>query len=150
TPRRLARARRRSRRVALTQLHGATDLELEPPPSHRTDLHVRALLLQPLPQEDEPRLEVVPELGQAQGVVQPKLPVAECGPSVLAVRPEQLPEDLRRDVPDEVLAVDEDAVVVAEQLEDPRTASGLGSRRGIEPPRHGLCLVVRAGGAIDS
>src|ERR1043165_574897 len=97
-----------SGRITLPELHRTGELQLEATPAHRADLDLRALLLQPLPQEDQPRLQIVPDLRQAQRVVEPQLPVAELGAPVLRMRPEQLPEDLRRDVPDEVLAVDED------------------------------------------
>jgi hypothetical protein len=78
---------RRSGRVALPKLDATADLQLESALRAGRICTPGALLLEPAPEKDELRLEVLPELGQPQRVIEPELAVAELGPFALGVRP---------------------------------------------------------------
>src|SRR5688572_8972050 len=97
---------------SLDQIELRVDDQREPPPPGRFDQHVRRFLAEPRAQEDQAALEVVLNLRQSQRAIEAQLAIRERrAPGTLPLA-EQLPEDARGNIADQILAVEEDGVVV--------------------------------------
>src|SRR5262245_49815077 len=115
-------------RLAFDQLERRFGLQREPSAPRRHDLEVGALLLKPVAQEDEAAFEVVLHGGQAERRVHTHLTVGELGTAGPPRLAEHLPQDSRGYIPDQVLVVHEDRIVVAVIREASRRAARFGRR----------------------
>ena len=95
----------------LDEDHVRPELQREAAARFRDNPQVGALLLETPAQQQEAALEVVLPLRQVQRLVEPQLAVRELDAARRLRARQELPEDLRRQAADQVLAVDEDALV---------------------------------------
>ena len=110
------RKRRRRRQGSLIpdpyflhQLDRAAELEREAPARRSARCRMSsAFLIEPAPQQQQPRLEVVLEIRQAERLVETQLAIGELGAAFALVRLQQLPQDARRQAANQVFAVEHD------------------------------------------
>src|SRR5690606_24005993 len=105
---------------------------------------------EPAAQQQEAAFEVVLPRRQVQGLVEAQFAVGELRPPGIARRAEQFPQNLRRQPANEVLAVDEEALVrlVVEDLVPPGQRRGL-TRTRRRPGRGGTRGSLDGRGSID-
>ena len=109
-----AEARAACRRVSeeFGQRDGSQDVEPEASATRLLDAQGRASLLEPAFEQDQPCFEVLADVGQADGRVESQFAVAVVIAPVLGVTAQEPPEDAAGDALDQVIVVDEDAVVL--------------------------------------
>ena len=100
----------------------------EAPAAGLFDAQVFAAVGQAARQQDQPRIEVVAQFGQPQNEVEAQFAVGELAAAALRMLAQELPEDRAGHALDEVVVVDEDAVVATEVPD----RSGA---RGCSPPQ---------------
>ncbi|MGG5891064.1 hypothetical protein ACLF3G_28725 [Falsiroseomonas sp. HC035] len=91
------------------QLH--RDLQTEPAATALLYPHAASPLRKAPLQQHEARLEILCVLGQPDLGIEAQFPVRELGPSLLRMLARELPEDGARDALDQVVMVQEDAVI---------------------------------------
>src|SRR6266545_1371517 len=98
----------------VVQCQRPVNIETEAPPAGLDDVDEGTPILEPPAEKDESRLQVVIDLRQLHGSVEPNLLVREIDPVPLGVLTQNPPQDAAGDTLDQVLVVDQDAVVAAE------------------------------------
>ena len=96
--------------------HVTAELEAKTSSTRLCDANRRTSLFQPAPQQDEPAFQVVFDVGQAEGLVQPQSAVRKLYRPTGMMFMQELPQDFRRQSPHQVFAIDEDALVTFEVL----------------------------------
>src|SRR5688500_8057119 len=97
--------------------HRAPELEAEATAARRDDLELGTAFGETLLQQDESALEVRAERRQPETLIEPELTIGELAAPGIDRRFEELPEDAAGDVANEVVAVDEHAVVIGIEYE---------------------------------
>src|SRR5678815_2264184 len=95
------------------QCHRARDLDREPAAASRGKPDRRTFLFETTPQEQQAALQVVLPLRQIQRLVEPQFAIREFLPTGGLADAQQAPEDLRRKPSNQVLAINQDALVTA-------------------------------------